>query len=46
MESEKERETKKREKETSACQVFVFHHQGNRESRETSVQHDFRGLLL
>lgn len=25
---------------------YVFHHQGNWESRETSVQHDFRGLLL
>ena len=39
-ERERERETE------SELQVYVLHHQGNRESSEASVQHDFRGLLL
>lgn len=34
----------KRDRETS--EGLVFHHQGDGESREPSVQHDFRGLLL
>lgn len=39
-ERERERETE------SELQVYILHHQGNWESSEASVQHDFRGLLL